>query len=161
MRGSSGSAQRLRRPHHPARSPSTPDRERAQRGQRLPHVFALEPHRHAPVLIRRHPLAPQQPERVPAADGGIDAGLLEEIVRVARSRRAAFVRLEPDLAQDDPRSATLDAVLRAAGFRTAEKTIQPRSTVVLDLAPPLSELFSGVSKGHRGNVKRTIPVVPA
>ena len=87
-------------------------------------------------------------------DGAVDAGLLEEITRVARSRRAAFVRLEPDLAQDDPRAATLDAQLRAAGFRTAEKTIQPRSTVVLDLTPPLPDLLHGLSKGHRGNIKR-------
>jgi lipid II:glycine glycyltransferase (peptidoglycan interpeptide bridge formation enzyme) len=73
---------------------------------------------------------------------------------VARSRRAAFVRLEPDLAQDDPRAATLDAQLRAAGFRTAEKTIQPRSTVVLDLAPSLPDLMGGLSKGHRADLKR-------
>lgn len=127
--------------------------------------FGWQPHRlsatdsasAAQLLIRPYrglsvAYVPRGP--ITAANGSIDAGLLEEIVHVARSRRAAFVRLEPDLAQDDRRSATLDAVLRAAGFRTAEKTIQPRSTVVLDLAPPLPELFSGVSKGHRGNVKR-------
>lgn len=91
---------------------------------------------------------------ITAGDGSVDAGLLDEIVRVARSRRAAFVRLEPDLAQDDPRAAALDTVLRAAGFRTAEKTIQPRSTVVLDLVPALPELLHGLSKGHRGNIKR-------
>ena len=91
---------------------------------------------------------------ITAADGGIDGGLLDEVIRVARSRRAAFVRLEPDLAQDDPRSATLDALLRAAGFRTAEKTIQPRSTVVLDLAPDLAGLLGGLSKGHRADLKR-------
>src|SRR5688572_16124595 len=89
-----------------------------------------------------------------AADGSLDAGLLEEIIRVARSRRAAFVRLEPDLAQDDPRASALDAALRAARFRTAEKPIQPRSTVVLDLAPPLPDLLSGLSKGHRADLKR-------
>ncbi|MDL2335110.1 MAG: peptidoglycan bridge formation glycyltransferase FemA/FemB family protein [Chloroflexota bacterium] len=92
---------------------------------------------------------------IAAADGGVDAGLLEEIVRVARSRRAAFVRLEPALTLDDPRAATLDAQLRAAGFKTAEKTIQPRSTVVLDLAPALPELLAGLSKGHRADLKRS------
>jgi lipid II:glycine glycyltransferase (peptidoglycan interpeptide bridge formation enzyme) len=91
---------------------------------------------------------------VTAGDGTIDAGVLEEIVRVARSRRAAFVRLEPDLTLDDPKAAVLDAALRAAGFRPAEKTIQPRSTIVLDLAPPLAELLSGLSKGHRADLKR-------
>jgi lipid II:glycine glycyltransferase (peptidoglycan interpeptide bridge formation enzyme) len=91
---------------------------------------------------------------IAAADGSIDAGLLEEIVRVARSRRAAFVRFEPDIAQDDPRAAVLDAALRAAGFRAAERTIQPRSTIVLDLTVPLPELLAGLSKGHRADLKR-------
>lgn len=88
-------------------------------------------------------------------DGSVDGGLLEEINRVARSRRAAFVRLEPALTLDDARTTTLDAQLRAAGFRTAEKTIQPRSTVVLDLAPALPELLAGLSKGHRADLKRS------
>lgn len=127
--------------------------------------FGWQPHRlsaadsasAAQLLIRPYrglsvAYVPRGP--VTAADGSVDAGLLEEMVRVARSRRAAFVRLEPDLAQDDPRAATLEAQLRAAGFRAAEKTIQPRSTVVLDLAPTLPDLLRGLSKGHRGNLKR-------
>jgi lipid II:glycine glycyltransferase (peptidoglycan interpeptide bridge formation enzyme) len=89
-----------------------------------------------------------------AADGSLDAGLLDEIVRVARSHRAAFVRFEPDLAQDDPRANALDAALRVAGFGAAGRTIQPRSTIVLDLAPPLPELLAGLSKGHRADLKR-------
>jgi lipid II:glycine glycyltransferase (peptidoglycan interpeptide bridge formation enzyme) len=91
---------------------------------------------------------------VTAADGTVDDGLLEEIVRVAGSRRAAFVRFEPALAQDDPRAAALDAALRAAGFGPAERTIQPRSTIVLDLTPSLPELLAGLSKGHRADLKR-------
>ncbi len=92
---------------------------------------------------------------VTAADGSVDAQLLEEIVRVARSRRAAFVRLEPDLALDDPNAAQLDAQLRAAGYRISDKTIQPRSTVVLDLTPSPAELLAGLSKGHRADLKRS------
>ncbi len=91
---------------------------------------------------------------IAAADGSVEAGLLEEIVRVARSRRAAFARLEPDLTLDDPKAATLDTALRAAGFRTAERTIQPRSTIVLDLTAPLPALLAGLSKGHRADLKR-------
>ncbi|MEP7360656.1 MAG: peptidoglycan bridge formation glycyltransferase FemA/FemB family protein [Chloroflexota bacterium] len=92
---------------------------------------------------------------VTAADGSVDEQLLEELVRVARSRRAAFVRLEPPLTEDDPRAGVLDAQLRAAGYRTSEKTIQPRSTVVLDLAPALPDLLAGLSKGHRADLKRS------
>jgi lipid II:glycine glycyltransferase (peptidoglycan interpeptide bridge formation enzyme) len=91
---------------------------------------------------------------IAAAGGSVDAGLLEEIVRVARSRRAAFVRFEPDLAQDDPKATALDAAMRAAGFDSAERTIQPRSTIVLDLGPPLQQLLAGLSKGHRADLKR-------
>jgi lipid II:glycine glycyltransferase (peptidoglycan interpeptide bridge formation enzyme) len=91
---------------------------------------------------------------IAAADGSVDAGLLEEIVRVARSRRAAFVRLEPGLAQDDPKASALDNALRAAGFGPVERTIQPRSTIVLDLTAPLPELLAGLSKGHRADLRR-------
>jgi lipid II:glycine glycyltransferase (peptidoglycan interpeptide bridge formation enzyme) len=127
--------------------------------------FGWQPHRlsaadsanAAQLLIRPYrglsvAYVPRGP--VTAADGSVDADLLEEMVRVARSRRAAFVRLEPDLAQDDPKATALDAQLRAAGFKTAEKTIQPRSTVVLDLAPTLPNLLAGLSKGHRADLKR-------
>ena len=127
--------------------------------------FGWQPHRlsaadglsAAQLLIRPYrglsvAYVPRGP--VATADGSVDAGLLEEIIRVARSRRAAFVRLEPALALDDPKAATLDGVLRAAGFRTAEKTIQPRSTIVLGLAPPLADLLGGLSKGHRADLKR-------
>ena len=120
-------------------------------------LSAPDPASAAQLLIRPYrglsvAYVPRGP--ITAADGSVDAGLLEEIMRVARSRRAAFVRLEPDLAQDDPRSTTLDAHLRGAGFRIAEKTIQPRSTVVLDLAPAPADLLSGLSKGHRADLKR-------
>lgn len=120
-------------------------------------LSAPDPASAAQLLIRPYrglsvAYVPRGP--ITAADGSVDAGLLEEIMRVARSRRAAFVRLEPDLAQDDPRSATLDALLRGTGFRIAEKTVQPRSTVVLDLAPAPADLLSGLSKGHRADLKR-------
>ena len=132
---------------------------------RLKSRFGWQPHRltagdsasAAQLLIRPYrglsvAYVPRGP--VTAADGSVDAGLLEEIVRVARSRRAAFVRLEPALAQDDPGATRLDAQLRAAGYRTTEKTIQPRSTVVLDLAPSLADLHAGLSKGHRADLTR-------
>jgi serine/alanine adding enzyme len=123
-----------------------------------PHRLSADDGRSAAQLLVRpyRGLAVAYVPRGPiaAADGGVDAGLLEEILRVARSHRAAFVRLEPPLAQDDPRAAALDAALRAAGYATAERTIQPRSTIVLDLAPPLNELLAGLSKGHRADLKR-------
>lgn len=90
----------------------------------------------------------------PAADGPMDQALLDEIVGIARSRRAAFLRFEPDLLQDDPRAGELDSFLRARGFRTAERTLGQRSSIRLDLSPSEDELFAAFSKGHRADVKR-------
>ena len=111
----------------------------------------------AQVLLRPYrglavAYVPRGPVLGPAAHP--DGGLLDEIVRHARSRRAAFVRFEPGIAQDDSRAADLDATLRGAGFRTAERTLQPRSTIRLDLAPPVDQLLAGLSKGHRADLRR-------
>jgi len=90
----------------------------------------------------------------PALAGPTNQTLLDEIVRLARSRRAAFVRLEPDVLQTDEHAAELDAFLKSNGFRTAEKTLGQRSSIRLDLSPPEDELFAAFSKGHRADVKR-------
>lgn len=90
----------------------------------------------------------------PSTDGPVDKALLEEIVRLARSRRAAFLRFEPDVLQTDAQAADLDAFLKASGFRTAERTLGQRSSIRLDLAPSEDELFAAFSKGHRADVKR-------
>jgi serine/alanine adding enzyme len=90
----------------------------------------------------------------PAARGPMDAALLDEIVRLAKSRRAAFLRFEPDVLINEPGAAELDAFLRGAGFRTAERTLGQRSSVRLDLTPVEDELFAAFSKGHRADVKR-------
>jgi len=91
----------------------------------------------------------------PAAEGPMDRSLLDEIVGLARSRRAAFLRYEPDLLQDDPRAAEVDAFLKSNGFRTAERTLGQRSSIRLDLSPSEEELFAAFSKGHRADVKRS------
>ncbi len=86
--------------------------------------------------------------------GKIDRALLDEIVRIARSRRAAFLRFEPDLLQTDSQAPDLDAFLRPLGFRTAERTLGQRSSIRLDLAPEPDALFAAFSKGHRADIKR-------
>lgn len=111
----------------------------------------------AQLLIRRYRgLAVAYVPRGPVVPigGSVDPRLIEAIVRLARSRRAAFVRLEPDVLEDDLRSADLDAVLKAAGFRTSERTLQPRSTIRLDISRNSDELLAGLSKGHRADLRR-------
>lgn len=90
----------------------------------------------------------------PSAEGPMDPALLEEIVRLARSRRAAFLRFEPDLLQADAQAADLDSFFQASGFRTAERTLGQRSSIRLDLAPSEKDLFAAFSKGHRADVRR-------
>lgn len=90
----------------------------------------------------------------PSAAGPMDPALLEQIVRLARSRRAAFLRFEPDVLHADAKAADLDWFLKQQGFRTAERTLGQRSSIRLDLAPSEEELFGSFSKGHRADVKR-------
>lgn len=111
----------------------------------------------AQLLIRRYrglavAYVPRGP--VVARDGSVDPQLIEAIVRLARSHRAAFVRFEPDLLEDDPRAADFARILKGAGLRTSERTLQPRSTIRLSLAPTGDELLAGLSKGHRADLRR-------
>jgi serine/alanine adding enzyme len=90
----------------------------------------------------------------PALAGPTDEALVDEIVRLARSRRAAFLRFEPDVLETDASALHLDAFLKQKGFRTADRTLGQRSSIRLDLAPSEDELFASFSKGHRADVKR-------
>jgi len=88
-----------------------------------------------------------------SGEAPIDALLLEELARLGRRRRAVFVRIEPNLAEDDPRAAALHQFLIARAMQPAA-SIQPRSTIHLDLAPEPDRLLAGMSKGHRADIKR-------
>ncbi len=92
----------------------------------------------------------------PAASGTIDPALIDHIIGLARRRRAAFVRFEPDLLINDPRAADLDAFLRARGFRTADRTLGQRSSIRLDLTRSEDDIFASFSKGHRADTKRAM-----
>jgi lipid II:glycine glycyltransferase (peptidoglycan interpeptide bridge formation enzyme) len=88
-----------------------------------------------------------------AGDAEIDALLLAGLDRLARRRRAVFLRIEPNVLEDDPAAGTLHSFLLLRGFRPAEP-IQPRSSVHLDLAPPPDRLMAAMSKGHRADIRR-------
>lgn len=127
--------------------------------------FGWQPHRlssadgtaAAQVLIRPYRgLSVAYVPRGPVLAGGRPppSDLVEEIIRLARSRRAAFVRFEPDILEGDDEATALDGELRRAGFRTAERTLQPRSSIRLDLRRSPEELLAGLSKGHRADLRR-------
>ncbi len=83
----------------------------------------------------------------------IDALLLDDLMRLGRRRRAVFVRIEPNLTEDDPRTAAFHAMLIERA-RHPMAPIQPRSTIHLDLTPEPDRLLAGMSKGHRADIKR-------
>jgi serine/alanine adding enzyme len=89
-----------------------------------------------------------------SGDEMTDGALLDGLIRRARSRRAAFLRLEPDVLEGAPSEATLRALLADRGFRPVERTLQPRSSIHLDIARTDDELRGGLSKGHRADVRR-------
>lgn len=88
-----------------------------------------------------------------SGDPAIDTPLLEALVRLAWRRRAVFLRFEPNMLVDNQRAKSLDACLRRHAPSMAA-TIQPRSTIQLDLTSEPERLLSAMSKGHRADIKR-------
>lgn len=86
---------------------------------------------------------------VPAAD----QLLLRALDHMARRNRAIFLRLEPNMLADAPAAAALHSALLLAGFQPTD-TLQPRSSVHLDLAPDTDRLLAAISKGHRADIRR-------
>ncbi|ABU57510.1 lipid II:glycine glycyltransferase FemX [Roseiflexus castenholzii] len=88
-----------------------------------------------------------------SGDRRLDALLLDDLARLGRRRRAVFVRVEPNLTEDDARAAALHAMLIDRAMHPMAP-IQPRSTIHLDLTPEPERLLAGMSKGHRADIKR-------
>lgn len=88
-----------------------------------------------------------------ADDEQIDERLLAALGRIARRERAVFLRLEPNICEDEPNAGARHSFLLLHGFQTADP-IQPRSTLHLDLTPPEDRLLAAMSKGHRADIRR-------
>ncbi len=88
-----------------------------------------------------------------AGEPGVDGALCAALRRIARSSRAAFLRLEPNVLEGDAEANCLHSWLQVAGFRVADP-LQPRTSIHLDLAPEPERLFAAFSKGHRADVRR-------
>lgn len=95
--------------------------------------------------------------RGPLPDGPALAAWAAE----ARRRRAVFLKVEPDL----PDLPEHRAALAAAGLRPSPQTIQPRRSLVLDLAGSEDELLARMKPKTRYNVrlasKKDVVVRPA
>jgi lipid II:glycine glycyltransferase (peptidoglycan interpeptide bridge formation enzyme) len=107
------------------------------------------------LLRARYGLSVAYTPRGPLLSGDerADRLLLAGLERVARRARAVFLRLEPNVVEDDPGADTLHTWMLLQGLRAAP-TIQPRSSVHVDLGPPDAALLAACSKGHRADIKR-------
>ena len=88
-----------------------------------------------------------------SGEAAVDRLLLSGLERVARRARAVFLRLEPNLLEGDPRADETHTWLLLQGLRPAP-TIQPRSSIHLELAAPEAALLAACSKGHRADIRR-------
>jgi lipid II:glycine glycyltransferase (peptidoglycan interpeptide bridge formation enzyme) len=88
-----------------------------------------------------------------AGDDAIDQLLIAGLTRLARRARAVLLRLEPNLAADEPAADAIHTALLLQGLRPAP-TIQPRSSIHVDLTPPEAAILAACSKGHRADIRR-------
>lgn len=86
-------------------------------------------------------------------DPAADQLLLRALARMARRARAVFLRIEPNSTEDQPQAAALHTWLLLQGLRPAP-TIQPRSSIHVDLSPPEAAILAACSKGHRADIRR-------
>jgi lipid II:glycine glycyltransferase (peptidoglycan interpeptide bridge formation enzyme) len=110
----------------------------------------------AQVLIRRRlGLSVAYVPRGPllSDDEAANRALLAALDRLARRERAVFLRLEPNVLEDEAQAGMLHSALLLQGFQPSQP-LQPRSSVHLDLAPAPERLLAAMSKGHRADIKR-------
>lgn len=107
----------------------------------------------AQVLIRSWPwgsmaYVPRGPLGDPRDDEVLDS-LLSALHEVARQERAIWLRLEPDA---EAASGWRDALIRR-GFQEVEATIQPRSTLTVDLRGDEEEILARMKAKTRYNIR--------
>jgi lipid II:glycine glycyltransferase (peptidoglycan interpeptide bridge formation enzyme) len=85
---------------------------------------------------------------VPATQSAL-SGLLPAIDRLCRSRRAAFLSIEPDWADGDSEREAL----RRNGLRPGARTIQPPRTILVDLRGTEDELLARMKPKTRYNIR--------
>ncbi|MBS1252220.1 MAG: Lipid II:glycine glycyltransferase [Anaerolineales bacterium] len=106
----------------------------------------------AQMLLRSTPggavaYVPRGPIVAPDAD--VLSALLEALTDTARDRGAVFLKIEPDWPDD----ATPAGQLEALGFQPSDQTIQPCSTIVLNLRPDEDDILMGMKSKWRYNIR--------
>lgn len=88
-----------------------------------------------------------------SGDQHIDAMLFAALRRIAKSMRAVLLRIEPNVLEGSHDSDVLHSRMLLHNLRVTD-TIQPRSSIHLELGPTSEKLLAGMSKGHRADVRR-------
>ncbi|RLT39385.1 MAG: peptidoglycan bridge formation glycyltransferase FemA/FemB family protein [Chloroflexi bacterium] len=82
-------------------------------------------------------------------DRETSSALLAQIDAAARQRGAAFIKIEPSLL-DTPANRSL---LASYGFRPSPQTVQPRSTITLDISGSEDEILNRMKSKWRYNIR--------
>lgn len=107
------------------------------------------------LFRRRYGVSVGYVPRGPLLSGeqSIDDLLFTALRRVAKSMRAVLLRIEPNILENAPGTGQLHSAMLLRGMRVAD-TIQPRSSIHLELGPAPEKLLAAMSKGHRADVRR-------
>jgi lipid II:glycine glycyltransferase (peptidoglycan interpeptide bridge formation enzyme) len=104
------------------------------------------------VLFRPLPLGfsiayiPRGP--VPSATGAL-VDLLPQLDRLCRVRRAAFLKIEPDIPDGGPAAGELHRI----GFRPSPNTVQPPRTILVDMQGSEEDLLARMKPKTRYNIR--------
>jgi lipid II:glycine glycyltransferase (peptidoglycan interpeptide bridge formation enzyme) len=79
--------------------------------------------------------------------------LIKHAEEIARQERAVILRLEPNVAADDPSIDLWAASYQALGFRANPHALYPRRSWVLDIHPDLEHLFANFRKAWRQDIR--------
>lgn len=86
---------------------------------------------------------------VVAPDDAALPAILEALSSAAQDRGAVFLKIEPGW----PDNPAVAGHLEARGFRHSHQTIQPRTTIVLNLRPDEDEILMGMKPKWRYNIR--------
>src|SRR6266568_1340372 len=81
------------------------------------------------------------------------ATIIKRAEEIARQERAVMLRLEPNVADDDPDMDAWIASYQALGFRTTPYALYPRRSWVLDIRPDIEHLLANFKMTWRQNVR--------
>jgi lipid II:glycine glycyltransferase (peptidoglycan interpeptide bridge formation enzyme) len=87
------------------------------------------------------------------ADSPALAALIKHAEEIAQQERAVILRLEPNVADDDPDMDAWITSYHASGFRSNPYALYPRRSWVLDIRPGIEDLLANFKMTWRQNVR--------